>query len=63
MTVGGFRALGLSLIGVLCGAALASAHPLAPSLLDIRVQADGSAEILFKTPALRPSGTRIEPVL
>jgi hydrogenase/urease accessory protein HupE len=41
----------------------ARAHPLAPSLLDVRLGADGRADVLFKTPALQPAGSRIEPLL
>jgi hypothetical protein len=44
-------------------AAGAWAHPLAPSLLDVRVRDGGRAEVTFKTPALQPSGSRIEPQL
>jgi hydrogenase/urease accessory protein HupE len=54
----------LALAAALAGlAASARAHPLAPSLLDVRLGADGRAEVLFKTPALRPAGTSIEPLL
>ena len=41
----------------------ALAHPLAPSLLDVRLAADGTAEVTFKTPSMRPTGTSIEPRL
>jgi hydrogenase/urease accessory protein HupE len=44
-------------------APVARAHPLAPSLLDVRLEPDGRAEVLFKTPALRPAGTELHPVL
>ena len=40
-----------------------SAHPLAPSLLDVRLAPDGIAEVIFKTPSMRPTGTSIEPLL
>jgi hypothetical protein len=53
-------ALGLALAALAGGA---QAHPLAPSLLDVRLATDGRAEVTFKTPALQPAGTRIEPVL
>jgi hydrogenase/urease accessory protein HupE len=57
----------LALLALVAGATLGpgvtSAHPLAPSLLDLRVDASGRAEAVFKTPSLRPSGTSIEPVL
>lgn len=39
------------------------AHPLSPSLLEIRQMKDGTAEISWTTPALRPRGTEISPVL
>jgi hydrogenase/urease accessory protein HupE len=53
-------ALGVALAAL---AASAGAHPLAPSLLDVHLGADGRAEVLFKTPALQPAGSSIEPVL
>jgi hypothetical protein len=51
-------------LAVAAGAARgAAAHPLAPSLLEIRLEPEGTAEVRFKTPSLRPAGTAIEPVL
>ncbi len=50
------------LIAVLGLPALAAAHALAPSLLDLRVGADGQGTARFKTPSLRPTGTEISPV-
>lgn len=41
----------------------AYSHPLSPSLLEIRLTSDGTAEISWTTPALRPMGTEIRPVL
>jgi len=56
------RAIALSL-ACLLWALGAQAHPLAPSLLDLRAREDGRVDAVFKTPALQPSGSRIEPVL
>ena len=39
------------------------AHPLAPSLLDLRVEPGGELAVRFKRPALRPRGSKIEPLL
>lgn len=41
----------------------AAAHPLAPSLLSISAQQDGSAEILFRTPAAVPRGAQLAALL
>jgi hydrogenase/urease accessory protein HupE len=41
----------------------AVAHPLAPSLLELRETAPGTFAVRWKTSAVRPTGTRIEPVL
>ena len=62
------RGVGRAVAGALAlGAALgggpAAAHPLAPSLLDVRLAQDGTASVLFKTPSMRPTGTSIEPFL
>lgn len=60
------RAGRIALLGLWLGlgfAGVASSHPLAPSLLDLRVRDGGRADVLFKTPAVRPSGVVIEPVL
>jgi hydrogenase/urease accessory protein HupE len=56
-------ALAALLCGLACLAAPASAHRLAPSLLAIDEAADGSLEVLFKTPRLRPSGVEVGPEL
>lgn len=45
------------------GAGLASAHPLAPALLELREAPGGRVELRFKTSALTPPGVRLEPVL
>ena len=42
---------------------LALAHPLAPSLLELREQASGVFSVRWKTPSLRAPGVEIEPVL
>lgn len=41
----------------------ANAHPLAPSLLELREQGDGTVAVRWKSSAYRPAGTRIEPRL
>lgn len=41
----------------------AAAHPLAPSLLSISAQQDGSAEILFRTSAAAPRGAQLSALL
>jgi hypothetical protein len=41
----------------------ASAHRLAPSLLSVDEQGDGTLEVLFKTPLQRPSGVDLAPEL
>ncbi len=41
----------------------ADAHPLAPSLLELREQPDGTVAVRWKSSAFRPAGTRIEPQL
>jgi hypothetical protein len=43
-----------------CGA---SAHPLAPSLLDVRERGDGVAEVRWKVPRAQPPGADVRPVL
>lgn len=54
----------LALVGVVAlGASVASAHPLAPSLLRLDVNDDGSIEILWRTPASRPIGAELTPQL
>lgn len=44
-------------------ASTANAHPLAPSLLDLRVLESGLVQVRFKQPALRPRGSAVQPVL
>ncbi len=41
----------------------ARAHPLAPSLLELREQGEGVFAVRWKTPSLRAPGVEIEPVL
>ncbi|MDG2304887.1 MAG: HupE/UreJ family protein [Candidatus Binatia bacterium] len=42
---------------------LASAHPLAPALLQIREQSDGKAEVSWKTSVLQVRGSKVAPSL
>jgi hydrogenase/urease accessory protein HupE len=44
-------------------ASSAAAHPLAPSFLEIREGGGGRAEVLFRTPAVRPAGAALAPEL
>ncbi len=44
-------------------AARADAHPLAPSLLELRGRPDGSAVLVFRTPAVRAARAALTPVL
>jgi hydrogenase/urease accessory protein HupE len=46
-----------------CVARGAHAHPLAPSLLELREQPGGKVAVRWKTSASRPTGARIEPRL
>jgi hypothetical protein len=50
-------------VSLLLGAGLAGAHPLAPSLLELREQGGGRVEVKFKTPAKRLPGTNFVPLL
>ena len=50
-------------VSLLVGAGGALAHPLAPSLLELREQGDGRVEVKFKTPAKRLPGTNLVPLL
>src|SRR3989454_624048 len=52
----GFAALVLAL------PTAASAHPLAPAVLEIREAAGGRVEVGWKTPLIRPRGADLEPV-
>jgi hydrogenase/urease accessory protein HupE len=44
-------------------AAPAAAHPLAPSLLDVRERESGLLEVAWKTPLLQPAGADLRPEL
>lgn len=48
---------------VLAGAPAVLAHPLAPSLLEVRERGDGRVDVGWKTPLVRPRGTSLAPVL
>ena len=48
---------------LVCLAAPAGAHPLAPVLLDLRENENGTTSLLWKTPLARPAGADIRPVL
>lgn len=50
-------------LGLAAGAELASAHPLAPSLLDLREAGGGRVAVLWRRPVLLPLGAHPEPVL
>jgi hydrogenase/urease accessory protein HupE len=50
-------------LGLLAGAGGAAAHPLAPSLLDLREAGSGQTAVLWRRPILLPVGARPEPVL
>ena len=56
-------AAGLLTILVIGSVSGASAHPLAPSLLEIRELPDRPTEVIWKTPLRRPTGVEIRPVL
>ena len=51
----------LLLLFVLAGPA--AAHPLAPSLLDLRERESGLLDVAWKTPLLQPTGTDLRPEL
>ena len=55
-------ALALLLVGV-AHAWSAAAHPLAPSLLDVRERAGGRVDVLWKMSLLQPSGADLRPEL
>ena len=55
--------LGALLLLLLQGAGPAAAHPLAPSLLDLREEAPGRMAVLWRRPQLMPVGADPEPVL
>jgi hydrogenase/urease accessory protein HupE len=52
----------LAVAVLLCGAP-GHAHPLAPSLLELREQEGGHVEVLWKTPRLQVVGAPVQPVL
>jgi hydrogenase/urease accessory protein HupE len=52
-----------SLLVVLIAATPASAHPLAPSLLDVRALGNGRIDVVWKVPQLRAPGADASPVL
>jgi len=53
-------ALALLLVGILPAWPVA-AHPLAPSLLDVREREGGRVDVLFKMSLLQPRGTDLQP--
>lgn len=56
------RWAGLALaVGLLAPGAQAVAHPLAPSLFEVRESPDGSAEVRWRTPLVRPAGADPRP--
>jgi hypothetical protein len=55
--------LAIALAAALACASGAAAHPLAPSLLELREGADGGAEVLWRTPARLVPGARLRPLL
>ncbi len=57
------RRAALGALLFLLGAGPAAAHPLAPSLLDLREKAPGRIAVLWRTPQLMPVGAHPEPVL
>jgi hydrogenase/urease accessory protein HupE len=50
-------------LALLAGAELVVAHPLAPSLLDVREAPSGHTAVLWRRPVLLPVGAHPEPVL
>jgi hypothetical protein len=50
-------------LSLAAGAVPCRAHPLAPSLLELREDAAGRVLARFATPRLSPAGARVEPVL
>ena len=56
------RAL-LLILGLLALAGRVAAHPLAPSLLDVRETGRGKASVLWRRPLLLPVGVHLEPLL
>jgi hydrogenase/urease accessory protein HupE len=60
--IGAFAVLALLLVAVVA-AIPAAAHPLAPSLLDLRERDAGRFDVLFKLSLLQPSGADLQPEL
>ena len=58
-----FRRAVLGALLLLLGAGSAAAHPLAPSLLDLREKTPGRIAVLWRRPQLMPVGAHPEPVL
>jgi hydrogenase/urease accessory protein HupE len=52
-----------ALLTTLACATPASAHPLAPALLQLRELPDGKTEVTWKTSVVRVRGARVEPIL
>jgi hydrogenase/urease accessory protein HupE len=52
-----------TVIGLACVATCAAAHPLAPSLLEVRELGGGRAAVRWKTPMARVPGSALAPVL
>jgi len=59
----GLRTIVATLLVFAASAAPAGAHPLAPSLLDVRELGDGRVEVTWKTTLLQPSGSNLRPEL
>jgi len=53
----------LLLLGFILPANIGYAHPLAPSLLDLREREGGQLDVIWKTPRLQAAGAMMEPVL
>ena len=51
------------LAAVSCLAAPANAHPLAPSLLELREGQDGTVAVRFRTPRVQSVGAALQPEL
>ena len=50
-------------VALCCNAPATLGHPLAPSLLELREEGGGRLAVRWKTPATRPLGSQVEPVL
>lgn len=53
----------LLLVGIFSAACPAAAHPLAPSLLEVRERGEGRVDVLFKLSLLQPAGAKPQPEL